>query len=156
MADSKVRDSILNFPARTAFIALGKSFHEEAVRNPKPPTFTPNIGVPEPAVVRAQCSIVPSPPMTMIRSAKRLIAIGSFRIGILSFAKLAVLSSVTGCNHPALASLIACCTIRFAEAVSALATIAIFLTLFFTFLTAQEILYFQLALLVAIPYPLTT
>ena len=91
----------------------------------------------------------------MIRSAKRLIAIGSFRIGSLSFAKLAVLSSVTGCNPAALASLIACCTIRFAADVSALATIAIFLILFFTFLIAQEILYFQPALLVAIPSRLT-
>ena len=118
--------------------------------------FTPNIGVPEPAVLRAQCNIVPSPPKTMIRSAKRLIAIGFFPIGISSLAKVAVFSSVTGCNPAASASLVAWRTIRLAVGVSALATIAIFLTVFFTFLTAQEIPCFQLVLVVVIPSRLAT
>ena len=49
---------------------MAKSFPETAVRKPMPPMFTPKIGMPEPAVFLAHCSIVPSPPNTMTKSAE--------------------------------------------------------------------------------------
>jgi len=115
VAESSVRDSTENSRAAIDRIALAKSFPETAVRKPMPPMFTPKIGVPEPAVFLAHCSIVPSPPNTMTKSAECALA-----------------SSVIGFIPAAAASLAARCTIRRAAGLEALATRAIFLTGLFT------------------------
>src|SRR5437016_3714906 len=59
----------MNSPDQTHARALGNMSEDAAVRNPRPPTLMPRIGVGEPATSRATRNIVPSPPNTRIRSA---------------------------------------------------------------------------------------
>ena len=55
-----------NFPSPSS-----SDSSEADVRNPSRPELTPRMGVLLPAVLRATCSTVPSPPTTTIKSHKR-------------------------------------------------------------------------------------